>query len=191
MSQGPDDPSLEPTLLTSRLLMRRWQPADRDPFAALSADPEVMRYFQAPLTRAESDAMIDRIEVGMERAGFGLWALQVRESGEFIGFTGLSVPTFTAPFLPGVEIGWRLARAAWGHGYATEAARAALDFGFNEIGLTQVISFTTVTNAASRAVMTRLGMTRDPAEDFDHPRLPESHPLRPHVLYRLTSEAFS
>lgn len=170
---------------TPRLLLRRWHPDDREPFAALNADPEVMRYFRAPLDRAASDAFVDRIESSFDDLGYGLWAVEVRAEGRFIGFTGLARQTFTAPFTPCVEVGWRLAQDAWGHGYATEAARAALTVGFDDIGLDEIVSITTVTNLRSQAVMQRIGMTRDPADDFEHPSLPEDHPLRPHVLYRI------
>ncbi len=174
-----------PRLHTERLLLRPWAPADREPFAALNADPEVARYLIGPMSRADSDALADRIEAGFQANGFGLWAIEITATGEFVGFTGLSRPRFEAHFTPAVEVGWRLARTAWGHGYATEAARAALEYGFGPAGLDEIVSFTTKTNARSRAVMNRLGMTRDPADDFDHPMLVEDHPLRPHVLYRL------
>lgn len=170
---------------TPRLLMRRWRESDLAPYAALNADVEVTRYLAGPLTRERSDAMVERIERGFAEHGFGLWALEVAETGEFIGFTGLSVPGFEAHFTPAVEVGWRLARSAWGNGYATEAARAAVAYGFDQAGLDEIVSFTTAANRASRAVMERLGMTRDPADDFAHPRLAADHPLRPHVLYRL------
>jgi RimJ/RimL family protein N-acetyltransferase len=174
-------------IMTERLLLRRWTEADRAPFAALCADPEVMEHFPAPLTPSQADALVDRIEAGFDEHGFGLWALEVRESGEFIGFTGLAVPWFDAHFTPAVEVGWRLARRAWGYGYATEAARAALAHGFGEAGLVEIVSMTTPRNTRSQAVMRRLGMSRDPAEDFDHPQLPAGHPVRRHVLYRLTA----
>jgi RimJ/RimL family protein N-acetyltransferase len=174
---------------TERLLLRRWRSGDRAPFAALNSDPEVMRYFPAPLTADQSDALIDRIERGLERDGWGLWALELRKIGSFIGFTGLARATFEAQFTPAVEIGWRLAREAWGHGYATEAARAAARFGFQELGLEELVSFTAVGNARSRTVMHRLHMTHDPAEDFEHPTVPEGHPARRHVLYRLAAGA--
>jgi ribosomal-protein-alanine N-acetyltransferase len=176
-----------PELRTERLLLRRWREADRAPFAALNADPEVMAHFPEPLARAASDQMVDRIEAVFDRDGFGLWAVEVVATGRFIGFTGMNEVGFTAHFTPAVEVGWRLARAAWGHGYATEAARAALRFGFDTVGLAGVVSFTSTTNTRSQAVMRRLGMTHDPADDFDHPRIPERHRLRRHVLYRLTS----
>ena len=157
----------------------------RAPFAALNADPEVMRHFPAPLSRDESDLLIERIEAHLESEGWGLWALELRATGRFTGFTGLARPSFDAHFTPAVEIGWRLAREAWGCGYATEAARAAAALGFEDLGLEELVSFTAVGNARSRAVMRRLGTTHDPAEDFDHPRVPEGDPARRHVLYRL------
>jgi len=174
-------------LRTTRLLLRRWQPEDAEPFAAMNADPEVMEFFPAALERASSDALVDRIEASFAERGFGLWALEVASDGGFIGFTGLSVPGFEAAFTPAVEIGWRLARGAWGHGYATEAATAALDAAFGPLGLTEVVSFTSVANVRSQALMWRLGMTHDPAEDFDHPSLPPEHRLARHVLYRATA----
>jgi len=177
-----------PRLSTARLLLRRWGDADRGPFAALNADPEVMRYFRGPLDRAASDAFIDRIESSFDELGYGLWAVELRSSGEFIGFTGLARQTFAAHFTPAVEVGWRLARSAWGHGYASEAARAALDFAFDVAGLEEVVSTTTRTNERSQAVMRRLGMTYDAVDDFPYPLLPETHPFRPHVLYRMSRQ---
>jgi ribosomal-protein-alanine N-acetyltransferase len=172
-------------LITSRLKLRRWQPADREPFAAMNADPVVMEHFPACLSRRQSDDLIEAIEAGFDRCGYGLWALEVRASGEFVGFTGLAIPSFDAHFTPAVEVGWRLMRSAWGNGYATEAALAALAFGFEEAGLTGVVSFTATENRRSRAVMERIGMAHDPDEDFDHPDLPAGDPLRRHVLYRI------
>lgn len=176
-------------LRTDRLILRDWRDSDLEPFAALNADPEVMRYFRAPLTRQESDAFAGRIRQRLAADGWGLWAVEVVDGPEFVGFVGLARQTFEAPFTPAIEIGWRLARAAWGHGYATEAARRALEVGFGALGLDEIVSMTTVTNARSRRVMERLGMRRDPADDFDYPLLPEAHPLSRHVLYRLRSEA--
>lgn len=143
-----------------------------------------MEHLPARLSRAQSDDLIEAIEAGFEVRGFGLWALETREGGEFIGFAGLSMPSFEAHFTPAIEVGWRLARSAWGNGYATEAGRAALAFGFEEAGLDEIVSFTTVANQRSRAVMERLGMGRDPVDDFDHPSLPAGHPQCRHVLYR-------
>jgi ribosomal-protein-alanine N-acetyltransferase len=176
------------TLKTERLVLRRWRDGDREPFAAMNADPEVMEHFPATLTRHESDALIDRIETRFDEYGFGLWALEVAETGQFIGFTGLSVPGFNAHFTPAVEVGWRLSRSSWGHGYATEAARRALTFAFDDVELAEVVSFTSHTNLRSQMVMKRIGMTNDPADNFDHPLLDEDHPLRPHVLWRMTAE---
>ncbi len=173
-------------LRTGRLCLRRWREADRAAFAAANADPEVMEHLPALLTREGSDLLVDRIETEFDQRGYGLWAVEVVATGQFIGFTGLSVPSFDAHFTPAVEIGWRLARPAWGHGYATEAARAAMDFGFNRIRLPAIVSFTAATNLRSRAVMQRIGMTRDPADDFDHPNLEQHHRLLRHVLYRIS-----
>ena len=172
-------------LRTERLVLRGWRDADREPFAALNADPEVMRHFPAPLSRAESDELADRLAAEIAGRGWGRWAVEERETGRFAGFTGLAPVPFEAPFTPAVEVGWRLARPAWGRGLATEAARAALAFAFDDLGLEEVVSFTARTNDRSWAVMERLGMRRDPEEDFEHPLLPAGHPLRPHVLYRI------
>ncbi len=177
------------TLLTSRLRLRTWRAEDRDPFAALNADPEVMRYFPEPLDRARSDAMVDRLVAHHDEHGWGLWALEVLDTGRFAGFVGLNpVPESIRAMTTGApttEVGWRLARWSWGHGYATEAARAAVSHGFDVLGLSEIVSFTAATNLRSRAVMERLGMTRDAADDFEHPAVPDG-PLRSHVLYRLT-----
>jgi RimJ/RimL family protein N-acetyltransferase len=178
----------EPVLRTSRLSLRRWREADLEPFAALNAHPQVMEHFPAPMTREQSDDLVRRIEVGFEEHGYGLWALEVLATGEFIGFTGLSNPSFEAHFTPAVEIGWRLARSAWGNGYAPEAARAALAFGFDKVGLKEVVSFTAIPNVRSQSVMRKIGMTHDPADDFDHPRLSPDSPLHRHVLWRISAE---
>lgn len=172
-------------LETERLLLRHWRDEDRAAFAALNADPVVMEHFPATLTRARSDAMVERVEGHLAEHGWGLWAVEVRATSEFVGFVGLSVPSFEAHFTPAVEVGWRLARTAWGRGYATEGGQAALDHAFGPLGLTEVVSFTTTTNLPSQRVMQRLGMHHDPADDFDHPHLPEGHRLRRHVLYRV------
>ena len=150
-----------------------------------------MEFFPNCLSRAESDAMVDRIEEHFGNRGFGLWAIEVRDVAPFVGFAGLAVPRFSARFTPCVEVGWRLAFAYWGYGYATEAARLALAYGFATLALAEVVSFTSVMNHRSRAVMDRLGMRRDPVDDFDHPALPENHSLRRHVLYRLGSDSYS
>lgn len=171
-------------LRTARLVLRQWCEADFGSFAALNADPQVMRYFPAPLTREQSDALAERASTVIAERGWGLWAVEVVEDAQFIGFVGLAEPRFEAHFTPAVEVGWRLAHEQWGKGYATEAARAAVAFGFDELGLDEIVSFTSVINERSRWVMERLGMTHDEADSFDHPLLPGGHPLRPHVLYR-------
>jgi ribosomal-protein-alanine N-acetyltransferase len=173
----PDQPSIR----TQRLLLRPWRDDDREPFGALNADPEVMEHFPATLTRAESDAFVDRIEAHFARYGYGLWVVEV--DGEHAGFVGLQTVTFEASFVPAVEVGWRLARPYWGRGLASEGARAALDYAFDEVRLDEVVSFTAVDNVRSWRVMERVGMSR--AGVFDHPRVPEGHRLRPHVLYRI------
>ncbi|MDX6433046.1 MAG: hypothetical protein QOE54_5412 [Streptosporangiaceae bacterium] len=177
-------------LRTERLVLRRWRYTDREPFAAMNADPEVMEHFPAALTSDESDALIDRIETRIDQRGFGFWALEIAETGQFIGFTGLSEPRFEAHFTPAVEIGWRLARSSWGHGYASEAARRALTFAFDDLALAEVVSFTSHTNLRSQRVMKRIGMTNDPADDFGHPALEDGHPQRRHVLWRVTAEGW-
>src|SRR5712692_6492705 len=166
------------TLSSGRICLRRWRDEDREAFAAMNSDARVMEFFRSRLSRVESDAMVDRIQEHFSERDFGLWA---------IGFAGLAVARFSARFTPCVEVGWRLAFEHWGHGYATEAVRLALGYGFGTLALSEVVSFTSATNHRSRAVMERLGMRRDPADDFDHPALPECHPLRRHVLYRLDS----
>jgi RimJ/RimL family protein N-acetyltransferase len=172
------------TIRTHRLHLRVWREEDLPAFAAINADPRVMEYFPGRLDRAESDARATRIRGHFARHGFGLWAVEVPGVADFVGFVGLVRCDFEAPFTPCVEIGWRLAHEHWGHGFATEAALAALDFGFQRLGLEQIVSFTVPANRRSRAVMERIGMTRTPADDFDHPAIPEGHPLRRHVLYR-------
>ncbi len=174
-------------LATERLLLRQWRDDDRAPFAALNADPEVMRYFSKRLTSEESDGLAAYIWGIIDRQGWGLWAVEVHGGAPFIGFVGLGAPGFETHFTPAIEVGWRLHRDHWGRGYATEAAVAALTFAFEELNLPEVVSFTTVGNERSRRVMERLGMSRDPGDDFDHPSVPEG-PLRPHVLYRIRPE---
>jgi ribosomal-protein-alanine N-acetyltransferase len=175
---------------TARLLLRRWRAGDLDAFAALNADARVMEHFPAPLSRAESDAVAARIEAHFDEHGFGLWAVEVfgGAPATMIGFAGLSRPRFELPTAAGpcVEVGYRLAAEHWGHGYATEAARASLRFGFDELGLPEIVAFTVPANVRSRRVMERIGMHRDPADDFEHPLLPPGHPLRRHVLYRVS-----
>ena len=166
-----------------RVLLRSWRTADHAPFAALNGDAAVMEHFPAPLTPEQSTAMIDRMQAAIDERGWGLWALEV--DGALAGFTGLSRPGFDAHFMPAVEIGWRLARPFWGRGYAREAARLALAFGFESLALDEIVSFTATDNLRSQAVMRRLGMQHESADDFDHPLLPAGHPLPRHVLYRL------
>jgi RimJ/RimL family protein N-acetyltransferase len=178
-----------PTLHTPRLVLRPWREEDFAPFAAMNADPRVMEFFPRPLERAESDAAVGRTREHFARHGFGLWAVEVPGVADFIGFVGLAIPRFEAHFTPCVEIGWRLAVEHWGRGYATEAARAVLAFGFEDLALEEIVSFTTTANRRSRAVMERIGMSRSPEDDFDHPALPEGHPLRRHVLYRVKRPA--
>jgi RimJ/RimL family protein N-acetyltransferase len=174
---------------TERLLLRGWQNRDREPFARMNADPRVMEFFPALLTRAETDAMVARMEGHFRAHGLGLYAVELRQGHEFVGFAGLSVPTFQANFTPSVEIGWRLAAEHWGRGLATEAARAVVRRAFDTLDLDALVSFTTPANVRSRRVMEKIGMTHDPADDFDHPGLPAGHPWRRHVLYRLRRPA--
>ena len=175
---------------TPRLIARRWQDRDRAPFAALNGDPEVMRYFPAPLTRAESDLMIDGIEARMDKDGFGFPAIERKADGAFVGLVGLAPVRFEAPFTPAVEIGWRLAREHWGLGYASEAAWTVLGCGFEHLELDEIVSFTATSNLPSQKVMQAIGMQNNPADDFAHPNLPEGHPLRPHVLYRINRQGW-
>ena len=200
-----DDGVPGPELRTRRLLLRRWRDADREPFAALNADPEVMAHFPRVLSRSESDALVDRIEAIFDTHGFGLWAVEplppppprscrdpappgcrIATRTGCVGFVGLIPVPFEADFTPAVEVGWRLARPAWGRGFATEAALASLRFGFEVAGLDEIVSFTVPSNAASQAVMRRVGMAQ--VGTFEHPHLVEGDPLRTHVLYRVTRE---
>jgi RimJ/RimL family protein N-acetyltransferase len=177
------------TLTTARLLLRGWRESDREPFRAMNADPRVMEFFPATLTADETDQMMVRNERHFERHGFGLYAAELTETGAFIGFIGLNIPTFDAAFMPAVEIGWRLRPACWGRGLASEGARALVDHAFGALNLKSLVSFTTVANLRSRRVMERIGMVHDAAADFDHPNLREGHPLRRHVLYRRNAQA--
>lgn len=170
---------------TSRLTIRRWTSADLPPFAAMNADPIVMAHFPTVLSRADSDAMVGCIKAGMQANGFGFWAVEERVSRAFVGLVGLSKPSFNAAFTPCVEIGWRLARANWGKGYATEAAQKALEIGFEIYKLPEIVSFTVPHNLRSRRVMEKIGMTYRPEDDFAHPSLDIDHPLSTHVLYRV------
>ncbi|MES2309268.1 MAG: GNAT family N-acetyltransferase [Verrucomicrobiota bacterium] len=176
---------------TPRLRLRRWTLSDYAPFYSLNSDPVVMEFMLKTLSKKESNGFIRRIEESFDLLGFGFWALELKQENLFIGFTGLFSPTFQSHFTPCIEIGWRLGKEFWGNGFATEAASAALDFGFNTAKFDEIVSFTTQTNHRSRAVMRRLNMTHDPKDDFDHPSLPERHALRRHVLYRLKKEQYA
>ncbi|MBF7730962.1 GNAT family N-acetyltransferase [Pseudomonas sp. N040] len=173
-------------LHTARLLLRNWRADDLEAFAALNADAQVMRYFPDRLERAQSDALAARIQAHIARFGFGPWVLELRGQPGLLGILGLQQVLFDSAFTPAVEIGWRLLPAYWRQGLASEAARAALEFAFVRLNLPQVLAFTVPANLPSQALMQRLGMQRDPGEDFLHPLLPRDHPLRPHVLYRLS-----
>jgi len=178
--------SLPREIRTPRLLLRRWRLEDREAFAAMNADARVMEHFPGLMSREQSDAAVERIETQFEHHGYGLWAVEVPNGAQFAGFVGLNIPRYETSFTPCVEIGWRLAAEYWGHGYATEGARAALAFGFNELQLDEMVSYTVPANVRSRRVMEKIGMWHDVAGDFDHPVLPEGHPLRRHVLYRIS-----
>lgn len=177
--------SLPSAIETDRLRLRRWTESDRGAFAAMNADSVVMECFPKTLSTDESHAMVERIARHFDEHGFGLWAVEVKDVAPFIGFIGLARPRFEAHFTPCVEIGWRLAASHWGRGYATEGALAALAFGFRHLQLDEIVSLTAVQNHRSRRVMERIGMTHSPADDFDHPSLPQEHPLSRHVLYRI------
>jgi RimJ/RimL family protein N-acetyltransferase len=172
-------------LRTDRLLLRHWRQSDREPFAAMNADPDVMRHFPAPLDAAASDAFADRVEAHLEARGWGLWAVELLQHNDFIGFVGLTPVPDDLPSAPAVEIGWRLAAAYWGNGYAPEAGRAALRVAFEGLHLPEVVSFTTTLNTPSRRVMSKLGLRHHPERDFDHPRCAGWHGQR-HVLYAMS-----
>ena len=170
---------------TPRLRLRQWRESDLAPFAALAADPEVMAFLLPLPTRADSDALAERLKARIGENGWGFWAVEHKASGEFAGFTGLNVPLAALPFSPCVEIGWRFGRKWWGQGFASEAARGALQVGFERLGFAEIVAFTAVGNLRSAAVMERIGMHEDAAGAFDHPAVPEGHPLRRHRLYRI------
>ncbi|WP_238121689.1 MULTISPECIES: GNAT family N-acetyltransferase [unclassified Xanthobacter] len=178
-----------PTLTTPRLLLRPWRDADRDALWAMQSDPQVMEFLMPVADRAASDAVADRIARHFADHGFGLWVVEVPGVTAFAGYTGLVHVPYAAHFTPAIEVGWRFLRHSWGHGYATEAARACLGFGFERLGLEEIVAITVPSNRRSRAVMERLGMTHDPRDDFDMPTVPVGHPLRHHVLYRMSREA--
>ena len=170
---------------TERLRLRNWRDADLEPFARLNADPRVMEFFPRALDRAESDALAARERARIDEKGYGLYAAEVKASGDFIGFIGLADVTFAAAFAPAVEIGWRLSRASWGSGYASEGARAVIDDAFTRLGLQSLVAFTAGWNTRSRRVMEKIGMIHDAEDDFKHPALTPDHKLAPHVLYRI------
>ena len=173
-----------PLIVTERLLLRDWRDADLDPFVAMNADPVVMEFFPETYTEERTHRFVALIRERWRQLGYSLWAVERKDTGHFIGYIGLWPATFPAHFTPAVEVGWRLAADQWGHGYATEGARAALDYGFNTVGLDEIVSFTSAINVRSWRVMERLGMRRDINGDFEHPNVPAGHPVRPHVLYR-------
>lgn len=172
-------------LKTDRLILRPWREEDLAPFAALNSDPRVMEYFPSTLTKEESDRLAKRVMTNLEKKGWGWWAAEVPGISDFIGFIGLN-ELDSVHFAPAVEVGWRLAYDYWGKGYATEGAKACLEYGFMNLGLNEIVSFTALPNTRSIAVMKKLGLTRNPDDDFDHPKIPEGHPLRRHVLYRIS-----
>jgi len=176
-----------PQLTTERLVLRRWRERDLDPFAAINADPQVMEYMPSTLTRERSAALIERFERFFEQHGYGLWAVEIPGEAPFAGYVGINPVEIDVTFAPAVELGWRLGRAFWGRGIASEAAIAAIAFAFERLGLGELVAYTAVINARSRRLMERLGMTHDPAEDFHHPGIPAGDPLSPHVLYRLSA----
>lgn len=173
-------------LKTPRLILRAWREADKPVFARINADPAVMKYYPAPLTAEESNDLAAEISHRMDEQGWGFWAVELKTTSKFIGFVGLNNPGYELPVSPCAEIGWRLAKAHWGMGYATEAGHAALDFGFTELQLPSIYSFASVTNTRSVNVMRRLGMN-DTRQNFEHPIIPPNHPLREHVLYKINN----
>lgn len=173
---------------TERLILRKWKDEDLEPFSCLNADARVMEYFPRVLTCEEAKAFMDRIRRHIEKYGFGLFAVEVKESREFIGYIGLAIPTIETAFTPCVEIGWRLAFDHWGKGYATEGARAVLKYGFEKMGLDEILSWTVPANVRSRKIMEKIGMRQDMEGSFRHPGLSQDHPLSLHVLYRISRE---
>ena len=171
-------------ITTARLRLRRWKTADLPVFETMNRDPEVMEYFPAPLSPEATLKLYDRIQKHFEEHGFGLYALEETVSGAFIGFTGFMIPSFSASFTPCVEIGWRLRKEHWGKGLATEAALACLEYGFGELGFTEVLSFTSIHNRRSENLMRRIGMEK--AGEFLHPNLAPDDRLSLHILYRIT-----
>jgi RimJ/RimL family protein N-acetyltransferase len=175
-------------LQTDRLILREWRESDREPFARMNADPRVMEFYPATLTRDQSDRMVERIQSEIGERGFGYWALELRESGAFVGYTGIRWVEWVMHFTPAVEVGWRVAPEYWGSGFATEAARAAVRDGFERAGIEEIVAMASARNVRSTRVMEKLGMTHDPRDDFDHPMVESGHRLSRHVLYRLRRE---
>lgn len=175
---------VDDSITTERLILRRWIEDDRDPFAEMMADPEFNRYMPGPFSRSRSNSMLDQFQTHFEKNGFGIWAVELKETTQFIGCIGLAIRE-NLPFSPCVEIGWRIRPRFWNQGYATEGALAALDLGLGPLKLGEIVSFTVPENLASLRVMEKIGMMRDPEGDFDHPNLEPGHPLRRHVLYRI------
>jgi RimJ/RimL family protein N-acetyltransferase len=178
-------------LRTKRTLLRQWKDSDLPDWVAMNADADVRRYFPTRLSEEEALGEVGRMRAAIAQRGWGMWALEIPGQLQVAGTVGLHVTTIDAHFVPCVELGWRLKREAWGQGYATEAAQAAAEFAFRDLGLDEIVAFTTVTNAPSQRVMQRLGMHRDPSDDFDHPRIEAGHPMRPHLLFRLAREEIS
>lgn len=180
-------------LETDRLVLRAWRDSDLTPFAAMCADPDVMRYFPEPMTFAQTEALVEKARQKQKQDGFCFAPVETKAGHEFLGFVGLSIPRYSKPLPcdPCVEVGWRLKRSAWGKGYASEAARAWIRFGFETLHLDEIVSFTTVTNTPSRRMMERIGMKRSRKDHFLHPMLPDDHVLAPHVLYRLPRSSWS
>lgn len=172
------------TIKTNRLILRQWQQSDLKPFAALNADPHVMEFFPNPLTQEQSDQLVLKLSEKISHNGWGVWAVSLMDTAEFIGCIGLNTVEFHAHFTPAVEIAWRLAYTHWGKGYATEGAKAALQYGFETLKLPELVAFTTINNLRSRHVMEKIGMHHNPSDDFDHPKVADEHPLKRHVLYR-------
>lgn len=178
-----------PELRTERLLLRRWRAEDLESFAAINADERVMEHSLGPLTRARTEALMERFEASFERQGYGMWAVEISGERTLAGFVGITDVEIDVPFAPAVELGWRLARECWGRGLASEAAGAAVVFAFDRLELAELVAYTAAINARSRRLMERLGMTREQEGDFRHPAIPREHRLSEHVLYRLAAGA--
>ena len=179
---------MQTSLRTARLILRRWKQPDIKPFAAMNSDPEVMEFFPSVLSLEQSVDMVKSIEDRFDKEGYGLWAVEIEDTGEFVGFVGLSQPKFDTHFTPCVEVGWRIARRHWGKGYAPEAAKEALRDGFERLDLSEIVSFTAALNNKSIRVMEKIGMRRNAEDDFLHPLVEDGSPLKPHVLYRLSRD---